>query len=117
MQENTLPHFVRENSRSTASDIDASRLRDIFEAAVNYTRDLLQNPNFGTSIESARNILESVLVSRVAPPTVTLPLYNDKMNDLLLVLDVRKRKIKAVSPRFPDKRAVLNAALKGLNYG
>jgi hypothetical protein len=111
-----MKKFVRGNEK-VGSDIDAARLREIFENAIETVNDLLQKPDFGTSIQSARNILESVLVTRMAPPTVALPLYNNIMPDLLLIMDVRKRKISAVSNRFPDKRALLNSVLKVVKHG
>ena len=110
--------FVRGNQKQdTGSDIDAARLREVFESALITIRELLHNPDFGTSAESASRILEEVLRHRIAPPKLTLPLYNSEMNDLILIMDVRKRKISAVSNRFPDKRALINAALRAVSHG
>jgi hypothetical protein len=114
----SIKRFVRSNqSKDTGSDIDAARLREIFENAVITIKELLHDPDFGTSISSANKILEEVLNHRIAPPKLTLPLYNSVVNDLILVMDVKKRRLSAVSNRFPDKRALINSALKGVSRG
>jgi hypothetical protein len=115
MQE--LPRFVRVPETSVTSSIDSLRIRELFENAIAVIRDILVNPNFGTSLDSANTMLDAVLKAQVAPPTLTLPLYNDKVNDLLLVIDVRKRKLSVVSSRSPQNRAKINSVLRVVNHG
>lgn len=114
----SVKRFVRSNQKNdTGSDIDAARLREIFENAVITIKELLHDPDFGTSIASANKILEEVLNHRIATPKLTLPMYNSAMNDLILVMDIKRRKVSAVSNRFPDKRALINSALKVVSHG
>lgn len=92
-------------------DIDADRLIDIFESAVASINDILRNPNFGKTLEGSRKIISSVLEFRAAPLTLVLPMYNNVVNDLYLVLNMQKRTIKSVSHQNPKKAALINSAL------
>lgn len=116
MNPNQMTPFRRSEVKSSGA-IDANRIREIVAAAINYIRELLHNPDFGTTLKSSEDILEQVLKSGAAPKAVVLPLYNSKVNDLQLVLDIQKRKISAVSKRDPAKRAMINAVLRTLTCG
>jgi hypothetical protein len=111
------PTPYRRVSQKASSPVDANRVREIVSTAVGYIQELLQYPDFGTSLQSSEAILEQVLKSGAAPKSLVLPMYNTSVNDLQLVLDLQKRKISAVSQRNPNKRATINAVLRTLSYG
>lgn len=104
----------KEGVRVTA---DVGRVIEIVEMSIAYITEILGNPDFEGRDKKALEMVNTVLMSGATPPQFAIPLFNSKMNDLVLNLDIRKRKITAVSDRFPGKRAQINAVLRTLHHG
>jgi len=116
---NTLP---RNNSGVTASrvnaGVDANRVMEVFDNAIYAIKDILGlNVDFGGSIEAARSTLSAIVYKGVAPITVTLPLKNNLVDDLVLHVDVKKRKCSISMSKLLRKRAAINSVLRAVSRG
>lgn len=94
-------------------DIAVDRLRDLVNNSLILIDELLGHPEYNGSKEKLLGDLDTVLNARnVIVSKLSLGLNNSQMNDLVLVLDMRRKTISAQSSRFPTKRIMLNAALR-----
>ena len=117
MDPRPLKQFVRKEELvpKVRLGVDAGRIREITEHALESIDELLQHPDYKGSKDRFRESLTRILDSGlIAQAEVSIPLGNSVMNDLSVIINLMKKKVWVRSARFPTKRAMLNSILKAM---
>lgn len=94
-------------------DLDTDRILDVVNAALATIDEFLDHPDYKGSKEKLVGDVQKIVQSRmISLEKMTFPLWNSKMNDLILVVYFKKKKVSVQSNRFPTKRAQLNSIMK-----
>ena len=93
-------------------DLDRDRLREAVQTALVFIYDFLYEASFPRTQQEVLEDFEKVLETNRVSTFVHLDLRNTKMDDLQLRVDLRRRKVLAISAKFTKKKNSLNQALR-----
>lgn len=109
----TRRFFRDPNETPSHLEIDTDRINDLVTNAIFIIDEYLGFPEYNGTKEKALADLKRILDSRkVALERLDLFIGNEKMNDLYLELNLKKKIVVVRSYRFKKKRAHLNSLLR-----
>jgi hypothetical protein len=94
-------------------DIDVDRLIEMVDAASDFIQEYLQ-ADFSKTKDELVGEVRRVLETNRASVVFFVEYNNTKMNDLVIRIDPRRKRISVVSPRFRRKRIAINGVLSTL---
>ena len=92
-------------------DLDVEGLMLKVDAACDFIIEYL-NTDFYKTKEQLMSEVRDVLSLNRCALTFYVDFHNKKMSDLSIMIDIKRKRISAVSPRFKKKRAALNTVLR-----
>lgn len=112
-----LPRFIRNRhlDDKITVGLDSRRIFELVDTAMFSIDELLEEPEYGPSLDKMWKDLTTILTSNtVALTRVNFQVPNSVISDMALNIDLRRRKISILSKRQPKKRALINSVLRGL---
>lgn len=95
------------------TDIDVDRILQMIDAAMDFMQEYLQVEFPRDKYQVIGEVGRILRTGRASVP-FHIELHNQRMNDLVLRVDPRRKRLSVVSPRFPTKRASINGVLRSL---